>query len=342
MVVATVFETVRSSAAILSAAGVDTPEHDVKLLLAEAFHVDLRDVDKAMLMGDDVEHLNIALASVSTESGAWANAKTTGNTVAAAMERFHSMVDRRAKREPLQHITGHAPFRYLDLKVGPGVFIPRPETELVVQEGIEWTTRHGMYRAKVVDLCAGSGAIGLAFATEVPGSEVWAVEKSERTAQWTRRNLDETTKRYPAIAGNYHLEIADATQMPTLNQLDGTIDIVLTNPPYVPLFDIPVQPEVRDYDPDLALYGGSADGTLIPERIISRASKLLKPGGLMVMEHDVTQGERLAAFARTCDFVDVVVHNDYTGRPRYLTAKKARNRIIQDVSRHAGEDIGES
>lgn len=319
---ATVFETVRSSAAILSAAGVDTPEHDVKLLLAEAFHIDLRDVDKAMLMGDDVEHLNIAQAPVSTESGAWANAKTTENTVAAAMERFHSMVDRRAKREPLQHITGHAPFRYLDLKVGPGVFIPRPETELVVQEGIEWTTRHGMYRAKVVDLCAGSGAIGLAFATEVPGSEVWAVEKSERTAQWTRRNLDETTKRYPAIAGNYHLEIADATQMPTLNQLDGTIDIVLTNPPYVPLSDIPVQPEVRDYDPDLALYGGSADGTLIPERIISRASKLLKPGGLMVMEHDVTQGERLAAFARTYDFVDVVVHNDYTGRPRYLTAEK--------------------
>lgn len=319
---ATVFETVRSSAAILSAAGVDTPEHDVKLLLAEAFHVDLRDVDKAMLMGDDVEHLNIALAPVSTESDTWANAKTTGNTVAAAMERFHSMMDRRSKREPLQHITGHAPFRYLDLKVGPGVFIPRPETELVVQEGIEWTTRHGMYRAKVVDLCAGSGAIGLAFATEVPGSEVWAVEKSERTAQWTRRNLDETTKRYPAIAGNYHLEIADATQMPTLNQLDGTIDIVLTNPPYVPLSDIPVQPEVRDYDPDLALYGGSADGTLIPERIISRATKLLKPGGLMVMEHDVTQGERLAAFARTCDFVDVVVHNDYTGRPRYLTAEK--------------------
>ena len=318
---ATVFETVRSSAAILSAAGVDTPEHDVKLLLAEAFHVDLRDVDKAMLMGDDVEHLNIALASVSTESGAWANAKTTGNTVAAAMERFHSMVDRRAKREPLQHITGHAPFRYLDLKVGPGVFIPRPETELVVQEGIEWTTRHGMYRAKVVDLCAGSGAIGLAFATEVPGSEVWAVEKSERTAQWTRRNLDETTKRYPAIAGNYHLEIADATQMPTLNQLDGTIDIVLTNPPYVPLADIPQQPEVRDYDPDLALYGGSADGTLIPERIIARAAKLLKNGGLLVMEHDITQGERLSAFALSYGFSNVMVHNDYTGRPHDKRAR---------------------
>ena len=156
----------------------------------------------------------------------------------------------------------------------------------------------------------------------VPGSEVWAVEKSATTAEWTRRNLDETAKRYPAIAGNYHLDIADATQMPTLSQLDGTIDIVLTNPPYVPLADIPEQPEVRDYDPDLALYGGSADGTLIPERIIARAAKLLRAGGLMVMEHDITQGERLAAFARTCGFVDVTVHNDYTGRPRYLTAEK--------------------
>ena len=88
------------------------------------------------------------------------------------------------------------------------------------------------------------------------------------------------------------------------------------------LDDIPEQPEVRDYDPDLALYGGSADGTLIPERIIARAAKLLRAGGLMVMEHDITQGERLAAFARTCGFVDVTVHNDYTGRPRYLTAEK--------------------
>ena len=257
-----------------------------------------------MLMGDGVERL------------------AEKEDAEPAMERFQTMLARRVKREPLQHITGHAQFRYLDLKVGPGVFIPRPETELVVQEGVDWATRNGMYRAKVVDLCAGSGAIGLAFASEVPGSEVWAVEKSATTAEWTRRNLDETAKRYPAIAGNYHLDIADATQMPTLSQLDGTIDIVLTNPPYVPLADIPEQPEVRDYDPDLALYGGSADGTLIPERIIARAAKLLCAGGLMVMEHDITQGERLAAFARTCGFVDVTVHNDYTGRPRYLTAEK--------------------
>lgn len=300
----TVFDVVRSSADVLRKAGVDTPEHDAKLLLAEALHVDLRDVDKAMLMGDDTERL------------------AGKNDAESALERFRAMLDRRARREPLQHITGHAPFRYLDLKVGPGVFVPRPETELVVQEGIDWTTSHGMYSARVVDLCAGSGAIGLSFAMEVPGSEVWAVEKSATAAEWTRRNLDETVRRHPNIAGNYHLEISDATQMPTLNQLDGTIDIVLTNPPYVPLSDIPEQPEARDHDPDLALYGGSADGTLIPERIIARAAKLLRAGGLMVMEHDITQGERLAAFARTCGFVDVTVHNDYTGRPRYLTAEK--------------------
>lgn len=300
----TVFETVRSASAVLREAGVDTPEHDAKLLFAEAFHVNLPDVDKAMLMGDDTERL------------------AGKNDAESALERFRAMLDRRARREPLQHITGHAPFRYLDLKVGPGVFVPRPETELVVQEGIDWTTSHGMYSARVVDLCAGSGAIGLSFAMEVPGSEVWAVEKSATAAEWTRRNLDETVRRHPNIAGNYHLDIADATQMPTLSQLDGTIDIVLTNPPYVPLADIPEQPEARDYDPDLALYGGSADGTLIPERIIARAAKLLRADGLMVMEHDITQGERLAAFARTCGFVDVTVHNDYTGRPRYLTAEK--------------------
>lgn len=300
----TVFDVVRSSADVLRKAGVDTPEHDAKLLLAEALHVDLRDVDKAMLMGDDTERL------------------AGKNDAESALERFRAMLDRRARREPLQHITGHAPFRYLDLKVGPGVFVPRPETELVVQEGIDWTTSHGMYSARVVDLCAGSGAIGLSFAMEVPGSEVWAVEKSATAAEWTRRNLDETVRRHPNIAGNYHLDIADATQMPTLSQLDGTVDIVLTNPPYVPLADIPEQPEARDYDPDLALYGGSADGTLIPERIIARAAKLLRADGLMVMEHDITQGERLAAFARTCGFVDVTVHNDYTGRPRYLTAEK--------------------
>ena len=367
---ATVFETVRSAAAGLRVAGIDTPEHDAKLLLAEAFGTDLQTVDKAMLMGygpdglaahasgfdgmvrhagaeepwsadgtaghaesgkarplgaeEPSKHAGVGGidASDSSEPAMEAMEQDSYNTIETALREFRGMVERRAGREPLQHITGHTPFRYLDLKVGPGVFIPRQETELIVQEGIDWITRHGMYSVRAVDLCAGSGAIGLALVTEVPGAKVWAVEKSERAARWTRRNLEETVRTHPNVAGDYHLEIADATQAPTLSQLNGTIDMVLTNPPYVPLADVPRQPEVRDYDPDMALYGGSADGALIPERIIARAADLLRSGGLLVMEHDITQGERLSAFADTHGFGKVAVHDDYTGRPRFLTAEK--------------------
>ena len=288
-------DVIRDAAAQLREAGIETPEHDAKLLLAEAAGVELRDVDKALLMGEELG-------------------------TAERFARFQSMLARRAKREPLQYITGHAPFRYLDLKVGPGVFIPRPETETVVQAGLDWLTEHGMIHPRVVDLCAGSGAIGLSVVSEVPGSQVWAVELSPNTAEWTNKNLAETAKRYPSIASNYQLEIADATSLATLAQLDGTIDIVITNPPYVPESDVPEQPEVRDWDPELALYGGSMDGTLIPERIIERAYRLLKPGGALVMEHDVTQGDRLVAYAKAAGFTTASTGRDWAGRDRYLFA----------------------
>lgn len=288
-------DVIRDAAVQLREAGIETPEHDAKLLLAEAAGVELRDVDKALLMGEELG-------------------------TAEQLARFQSMLARRAKREPLQYITGHVPFRYLDLKVGPGVFIPRPETETVVQAGLDWLTEHGMIHPRVVDLCAGSGAIGLSVVREVPGSQVWAVELSPNTAEWTNKNLAETAKRYPSIASNYQLEIADATSLATLAQLDGTIDIVITNPPYVPESDVPEQPEVRDWDPELALYGGSMDGTLIPERIIERAYRLLKPGGALVMEHDVTQGDRLVAYAKAAGFTTASTGRDWAGRDRYLFA----------------------
>lgn len=288
-------DVIRDAAVQLREAGIETPEHDAKLLLAEAAGVELRDVDKALLMGEELG-------------------------TAEQLARFQSMLARRAKREPLQYITGHAPFRYLDLKVGLGMFIPRPETETVVQAGLDWLTRNGMIHPRVVDLCAGSGAIGLSVVSEVPGSQVWAVELSPNTAEWTNKNLAETAKRYPSIASNYQLEIADATSLATLAQLDGTIDIVITNPPYVPESDVPEQPEVRDWDPELALYGGSMDGTLIPERIIERAYRLLKPGGALVMEHDVTQGDRLVAYAKAAGFTTASTGRDWTGRDRYLFA----------------------
>ncbi len=235
---------------------------------------------------------------------------------------FESMLARREAREPLQHIVGHAPFRYLELEVGPGVFVPRPETELVVQEAIDWITAHGLYSPRVVDLCAGSGAIGLAIATEVPGAQVWAVELDTQAAQWTRRNMHKVGERFPDLVANYRLEVADATCPVTLATLDGTADVVISNPPYIPLTNVPQQPEVRDFDPDTALYGGSADGMMIPERIIVRAAALVRTGGLFVMEHDITQGDRTVAFARANGFTEARTHTDLTGRPRYLVATR--------------------
>lgn len=290
-----------AAAARLARAGIDTARHDAKLLLAESAGCSLSDVDKAVLMDDAFSQF----APLPETRGA-----------------FESMLGRRESREPLQHIVGHAPFRYLDLDVGPGVFVPRPETELVVQEAIDWITAHGLYSPRVVDLCAGSGAIGLAIATEVPGAQVWAVELDTQAAQWTRRNMHKVGERFPDLVANYRLEVADATCPVTLATLDGTADVVISNPPYIPLTNVPQQPEVRDFDPDTALYGGSADGMMIPERIIVRAAALVRTGGLFVMEHDITQGDRTVAFARANGFTEARTHTDLTGRPRYLVATR--------------------
>lgn len=290
-----------AAAARLARAGIDAARHDAKLLLAESAGRSLSDVDKAVLMDDAFSQF----APSPEARGA-----------------FESMLGRREAREPLQHIVGHAPFRYLELEVGPGVFVPRPETELVVQEAIDWITAHGLYSPRVVDLCAGSGAIGLAIATEVPGAQVWAVELDTQAAQWTRRNMHKVGERFPDLVANYRLEVADATCPVTLATLDGTADVVISNPPYIPLTNVPQQPEVRDFDPDTALYGGSADGMMIPERIIVRAAALVRKGGLFVMEHDITQGDRTVAFARANGFTEARTHTDLTGRPRYLVATR--------------------
>ena len=285
----------RESSRRLAFAGVDTPEHDAKLLLAEAAGVELRDVDRAMLLGEAVPFDRV---------------------------RFDAMIRRRAAREPLQYIVGHAPFRWLELQVGPGVFIPRPETETVVQTGLDWLSSHAVASPRVVDLCAGSGAIGLSVATELPAAEVWAVELSDEAMTWTRRNA-QAVLGHDWRNGRFHLTQADATDAGTLAELDGTIDAVITNPPYVPLDDIPEQPEVREHDPELALYGGSADGLRIPERIIARAAALLRSGGLLVMEHDVTQGAALAETAKAAGFDSARTGQDLTGRNRYLVALNA-------------------
>lgn len=315
----------------LKDAGVENPRNDAKMLLAEAFGISSSDVEKSALLGTPL-HAVAGSSRASEPDAQNAGGFNTTGTVAAddgnddeesAIRRFSVMLARRKSREPLQYIVGHAPFRYLDLAVGPGVFIPRPETEIVVQEAINWLNHEHVDNSRLVDLCAGSGAIGLSLVTEVQDSEVWAVEQSDEAFEWTKRNNQEVVKREPSVESRYHLVQADATIPTTLDQLDRSVDAVISNPPYVPLEQIPEQPEVRDYDPEMALYGGSADGTCIPDRIIMRAYGLLRHGGALVMEHDISQGEVLADFARTHGFCQVRTGNDLTDRSRYLFAIKS-------------------
>ena len=301
-------ELVDSGHRLLAQAGVSTPLNDARLLLAEVLGCDLHQLDQALLLGLTVEEL------LTKDAGhAYAEGSRLG-----ALERYQSYLQRRSKREPLQYILGHAYFRYLDLLMGPGVFIPRPETETVVQAGVDALT--GADHPVAVDLCSGSGAIGLSLATEVPGARVRAVEVDKEAYRWGALNAAAQEAAIREVGSDYRLMLADAANAATLSDLDGRVDLVISNPPYVPMDAIPSQPEVRDWDPDLALYGGSPDGCLLPCRILDRAMVLLAPGGLLVMEHDASQGPAMVAAALERGYVRASTHRDLTGRDRYLTA----------------------
>ena len=295
---------------LLDRAGVSTPLNDARLLLADVLGCDLHQLDHALLLDRTAEEL------LTNESGR----RQADGFQSAALERYQSYLQRRAGREPLQYILGHAYFRYLDLRLGPGVFIPRPETETVVQAGVEALT--GVDHPLAVDLCSGSGAIGLSLATEVPGARVRAVEVDEQAYRWGALNAAAQKAAIREAGSDYQLLQADATDPATLSDLDARVDLVISNPPYVPMDAIPSQPEVRDWDPDLALYGGSSDGCLLPCRILDKAMVLLAPGGLLVMEHDVSQGPAMIAAALERGYVQARTHQDPTGRDRYLTARR--------------------
>jgi release factor glutamine methyltransferase len=232
-------------------------------------------------------------------------------------ERYAELVAERARRVPLQHLTGVAGFRYLELAVGPGVFVPRPETELLAGWGIEAA---GMLGAPiVVDLCSGSGAIALSVASECPAAVVYGVEREEYALAWARRNADAR-----AAAGDRPVTLirGDATDPAVLAELDGTVDVVLTNPPYVP-DDAEVAPEAAEHDPAAALWGGP-DGLAVVRRLIARAALLLKPGGVMGVEHADVQGAALPRlFTEAGGWIDVADHRDLAGRDRYTTARRA-------------------
>jgi len=260
----------------LAAAGVPSPRVDAEELAAFSLGVERRDLWRHAEVGDG----------------------------------FEEYVGRRVAREPLQHITGRAHFRHLTLAVGPGVFVPRPETELVAQAAIDAARASGD-RPVVVDLGTGSGAIALSVATEVPGALVHAVEADPAAHAWAARNLS---------GSGVDLRLGDMAD--AFGDLDGSVDVVVSNPPYIPVGATIRDPEVEAHDPAPALWSGP-DG-LAAIRVVARvAARLLRPGGVVLVEHADLQGESApAVLAGRGHFTDVRDHRDLTGRDRYLTATR--------------------
>ena len=274
---------VRAAAARLKEAGIASGDVDAVVLAAHALGVPPAEVRRLMVLGADAP---------------------------AGLE---ELVDERTRRVPLQHLTGRAPFRGLELHVGPGVFVPRPETEMVA--GLAITACAAHHAPVVVDLCTGSGAIALSVKDEVPGARVHAVELSDLAVAWATRNRDD-------LGLDIDLRHGDATT--AFPELEAGVDVVVSNPPYIPVGAVPLDPEVRDHDPELALYGGSADGLAIPLAVAARAADLLRDGGVLVMEHADVQGESLpAALRATSTWQQVRDEVDLTGRPRATVAVRA-------------------
>jgi release factor glutamine methyltransferase len=278
-------DAVTAATAILRDAGVPSPRVDAELLADHLLNVGLGRL-RAMMLGD-----------------------------APAPEGYEALVAERASRIPLQHITGVAHFRYLELAVGPGVFIPRPETESVVQLVIDHVK--GMAQPRIVDLGTGSGAIAGSIAHEVPGAEVHAVEFSPFAHAWAAKNL--------APLG-VHLVLGDLRN--ALQELNGTVDVVVSNPPYIPSEAIPNEPEVALHDPPEALYGGGADGMELPTAAAASAARLLVPGGYFVMEHAEVQAEWIAAMlGRSGSWTRISTHRDLNGKERATSAVLAEQTI---------------
>ena len=288
-----------------------------------------------MLLGDVVRHAAERFASVGIES-ATADAELLAGHVLglsrggvqaqiligaeldeAQAATLTELYGRRLAREPLQHITGTAYFRKLELGVGKGVFIPRPETEFVAQlaiDAIRDFVTAGTAEPVAVDLGTGSGAIALAMATENPSAKIYAVEKSEDAFPFTAANF----AKY-ASAGNATLikgDLADA-----FADLDGTVSVVASNPPYIPIDAVPRDEEVRLHDPELALYGGE-DGMSVMHLVSATAKRLLVDGGVLVVEHADSQSEQVCQLLLADGWRHVRAHRDLTDRDRAVTAIK--------------------
>ena len=269
---------IASAANTLREAGVDSPEVDARLLAAHVL---------------GVAPLQLMFADAPADFG----------------ERYTELVARRAAREPLQHIIGTAPFYGVDLAVGPGVFIPRPETEILA----EWAVRKlidAPPAPTVVDLGSGTGALAIAVARARPDANVYAVERSEAARAYLQRNVEKLAPQVNVVAG-------DMTDPELLAGIGA--DVVVTNPPYVP--ETPeLQAEVYA-DPHEAVFSG-ADGMAAIRGLVPAVKQMLKDGGAVGIEHDDTTSEAVQAELRAGGFADVRPLEDMTGRARFVTASK--------------------
>jgi release factor glutamine methyltransferase len=274
-----------SSVAILASAGVVSPHADAELLLGHVLGL--------------------------SRGGVQARAIAGGVLDPEELLTVNEFVERRASREPLQHILGVAPFRSIELAVGPGVFVPRPETEGVAGIAIEALRASAAAQPIAVDLGTGSGAIALAMAHEVPHASVYGVEVSPLAFVWTKQNFRAIA---PQNARAVFVDLADA-----LPELNGTVAVVASNPPYIPLGAIPRDPEVRLHDPEIALYGG-ADGLDVVRAVSATAWRLLHAGGTLVIEHGELQAAEIAALLAADGWSAIAGHRDLLGRDRATTA----------------------
>ncbi|MFD6178663.1 MULTISPECIES: peptide chain release factor N(5)-glutamine methyltransferase [unclassified Isoptericola] len=311
----------RWATARLAEAGVPSPRVDAETLLAHALGVDRAEMRRLAVLDRDVPP--------------------------EVAERFSAAVARRAARAPLQHLTGVAPFRHLELAVGPGVFVPRPETEQVAQVAIDEAARVVARdgAAVVVDLCTGSGAIALAVATEVPGARVHAVELDVAAHGWAARNVAAVSRDAAGEVSRDVVHLVRGDARTALHDLDGTVDVVVSNPPYVPPGAVPRDPEVAEHDPAVALYGLGEDGLEVPRGVTAAAARLLRPGGLYVMEHaEVQDADARAMVAAHGGFGPAETRDDLTGRPRMVVARRSGTRADggsdgPDARRAAGRTV---
>ena len=278
----------RSASQTLADAGVPTPQTDAELLAAHVLGMGRGELAAAAMRGD------VPSAEATTA--------------------FDALVARRAAREPLQHLTGTAPFRHLELRVGPGVFVPRPETEIVAQLAIDAVRATASPEPVAVDLGTGSGAIALAVATEVPHARVYAAENSVDAFIWAEEN-------FAAVgAPNARLAFIDLDR--AFPELDGTVSVLVSNPPYVPDDAIPRDPEVRFWDPPAALYGGE-DGLDVVRVLADVGRRLVHPGGTIILEHGEWQGAAIRAILTDAGWRAAATHRDLTQRDRATTAIRA-------------------